>query len=175
MNKKESLNNEVEPTVTDNSEFESKKLLEEQRKSIKTFEDLVEFLKYVKDNCNSGYGEAPRAIAQASLAVAWYLSREFGITGFQASCTMWDFIQGWTKTNNKCGLRLVDYDDMLFPQYNYKFDKTISNEVWKNLQKQSKELLSDNTDYVHPHVLSHWKNIVDGKVPFGYHVTDENM
>ena len=56
MNKKESLNNEVEPTVTDNSEFECKKLLEEQRKSIKTFEDLIEFLKYVKDNCNSGYG-----------------------------------------------------------------------------------------------------------------------
>ena len=175
MNKEGSLNNKVEPTVTDNSEFESMNLLEEKRKSIKTFEDLIEFLKYVKDSCNSGYGEAPLAIAQASLAVAWYLSREFGITGFQASCTMWDFIQGWTKTNNKCGLRLVDYDDMLFPQYNYKFDKTISNEVWKNLQKQSRELLSDNTDYVHPHVLAHWKSIVDGKVPFGYYVTDENM
>lgn len=175
MNKEKSLNNEVKLTVTESSEFELKKSLEEKRKSIKTFEDLTAFLEYVKNNCNSGYGEAPRAIAQASLAVAWYLSSAYGITGFQASCAMWDFIQGWTKTHNECGLRLVDYDDMLFPQYNYKFDKIISSDVWKNLQEQAEKLLADKTDYVHPNVLAHWKSIVDGKVPFGYSVTEENM
>ena len=75
----------------------------------------------MKENCNYGYGQAPRAIAQAALATAWYLSSEFGITGFQASFVMWDFILDWQYRNNKCGLKMIDYDDMLYPQYEHKF------------------------------------------------------
>ena len=82
-------------------EFEVKELLENERKNIKSFDDLVSFLQKVKDNYNTGYGTAPRAIAQAALATAWYLSSEFGITGFQAGFVMWDFITGWKYTNNK--------------------------------------------------------------------------
>ena len=32
---------------------------------------------------------------------------------------MWDFIIDWMYTSNQCGLRIVDYDDMLYPQYNH--------------------------------------------------------
>ena len=49
-------------------EFAVRDELREKRSSIKTFDELVEFLKDVKENYNSGYGEAPRAMAQASLA-----------------------------------------------------------------------------------------------------------
>lgn len=89
------------------NEFELRDKLREKRKDIKSFDELIEFLRYVKDNCNCGYGEAPRSIAQASLAVAWYFASEFGITGFQAGCTVWDFIRDWEYYNNKCGLRLL--------------------------------------------------------------------
>ena len=152
-------------------EFELKAELEEKRKEIKTFDDLVKFLEYVKDNCNCGYGEAPRAAAQAALAAAWYICGEFGLTGFQAGFVMWDFIKGWLYDYNKCGLMLVDYDNMLYPQYADKFEKTITSDVFKALQKTAEENLK-NKEYCHPYVVKHWQSIVDGKVPFGYRVVD---
>lgn len=153
-------------------EFRVRDKLAAQRKQIKTFEDLTAFLKDVEEHYGNGYGEAPRAMAQAALAVAWYLSSKFGITGFQAGFVMWDFIKGWNRTGNECGLRLIDYDDMLYPQYDYKFEKTISSTVWSNLQKKAKENL-EYKEYAHPNVVAHWQSIADGNVPFGYAVHDD--
>ena len=152
-------------------EFEMRDLLQQKRKEIKDLDDLIEFLKYVKENCNYDYGVAPRSIAQAALATAWYLSNEFGITGFQSGFVMWDFIRYWNFSNNKCGLKIIDYDEMLYPQYDYKFEKTISKETFEELQKKAEENLK-NIKSVHPDVVSHWLSIMDGKVPFGYKIKD---
>ena len=161
-------------TIDENktNEFKVKEQLESERKNIKSFDDLTTFLQRVKDTCNTGYGAAPRAIAQAALATAWYLSSEFGITGFQASFVMWDFIMGWQYLNNKCGMRIVDYDDMLYPQYEYKFDKIISKETFETLQKEARNNLL-NRESAHPDVISHWLDIVSGKPPFGYTINDD--
>ena len=149
-------------------EFELRNKLAEERKNIKTFDDLISFLQNVKENCNTGYGEAPRAIAQAALATAWYLSSEFGITGFQAGCVMWDFLRDWSFSGNKCGLKIVDYDDMLYPQYEYHFtDRILSEEIFELMQKEAKMLLADS-EYATENVKAHWQSIVDGNVPFGY-------
>lgn len=155
------------------NEFEVRDILREKRNNIKTFDELVEFLRDVKDNYDCGYGEAPRAMAQASLAVAWYLSNEFGITGFQAGAVMWDFIRDWRYDNNKCGLKIIDFDNMLYPQYEHRYQKTISCDTWEALQKNAKELLEEYGEgkyRAHPDVIAHWKSIVDGVVPFGYEV-----
>ena len=149
------------------NEFDAKKTLENERENIDSFDDLVNYIQNIKDNYNIGYGTAPRAIAQAALATAWYLSRGFGITGFQASCVMWDFIMDWHCPHNKCGLKIVDYDNMLYPQYDYKFQKTISRSTYEALQKAAKENL-ENHNSAHPNVVEHWKYIADGNVPFGY-------
>lgn len=149
------------------NEFDAKKTLENERKNINSFDDLVNYIQNIKDNYNIGYGTAPRAIAQAALATAWYLSKEFGITGFQAGCVMWDFIRDWSYPHNKCGLKIVDYDDMLYPQYDYKFQKTISLDTYEALQKTAKENLED-TKYAHVNVVKHWQSIADGNIPFGY-------
>lgn len=154
------------------NEFELRDALVEKRKEIKSFEDLTAFLKYVTENCNTGYGEAPRAIAQASAAVAWYLAKEFGITGFQAGFVMWDFIRDWSFSDNKCGMKIVDYDNMLYPQYDDKFDKTISYDTWSALQKEAKKNLEERA-HAHPKVIAHWQSIVDGVVPFGYEVKED--
>lgn len=153
------------------NEFVLRDELREKRANIKTFEELTAFLEYVEKNCNSGYGEAPRAMAQASLAVAWYLADKFGITGFQAGCVMWDFVCGWNYRNNECGLKITDYDDMLYPQYAYKFAKTIRSSVWTELQKEARKRLAERGS-AHPAVVAHWQSIVDGVVPFGYTVSD---
>lgn len=154
-------------------EFKVKNELIKRRESIKNFDELIEYIKDITEHDNCGYGEAPRAIAQASLAVAWYLSDVFGITGFQASCVMWDFITGWQMTGNTCGLKLVNYDDMLFPQYDHKFEKTITSDVWKNLQEQAGKFINDYSSIADSRVIEHWKSIVNGKVPFGYIVRDD--
>lgn len=153
-------------------EFELRDDLANKRKEIKTFEELIEFLKNIKENCNYDYGGAPRAIAQACLATGYYLSGEFGITGFQAGCTMWDFIRDWMYPSNKCGMRLVDYDDMLYPQDRYKYEKTIPTHVWESLQKEAAVKLEES-EGAHPTVIAHWRSIVNGVVPFGYIVKEE--
>ena len=154
-------------------EFEMKEELQAKRKEIKTMEDLVDFLKYVESNCNYDYGVAPRSIAQAALATAWYMAKKMGITGFQAGFVMWDFICDWNYSSNECGLKIVDYDNMLYPQYEDKFEKIISNDTWRSLQKQAQKNLEDRT-YVHPAVIAHWESIVRGEVPFGYVVKDSH-
>lgn len=163
---------EVEEEVSE--EFKVKDLLEKERKNIKSMKDLIKFLKKIDKEYNCGYGTAPRAIAQAALATGWYLSSKFGITGFQASFVMWDFIGDWMFPSNKCGLRIVDYDKMLYPQYEEDFDKVISSDTWKALQEQAKISLdryhNDKNFTAHPHVVEHWESIVNGNVPFGYRV-----
>jgi hypothetical protein len=150
-------------------EFEAREELAKKRSEIESFDDLVAFLKDVKENYNYDYGVAPRSIAQAALAVAWYLSGEFGITGFQAGCVMWDFLKDWEFRSNKTSLKILDYDNLLYPQYGYKFDKTISTRTWESVQKAAKENL-ESTEYAHPDVIAHWKSIVEGQVPFGFTV-----
>lgn len=161
----------IEDMENKNREFEVKEQLENERKNIKSFDDLIVFLQRVKENCNTGYGTAPRAIAQAALATAWYLASDFGITGFQAGCTMWDFIVDWSFSSNECGLKIVDYDTMLYPQYAYKFEKTISKDTFEALQKSAKKRLEES-ERAHPNVIKHWESIVDGNVPFGYVIKD---
>ena len=155
-------------------ELELKKFLEEKRKDIKSFDDLVNFLKEVKDNYNTGYGTSVRSSAQACLAVAWYFASEFGLTGFQAGCLLWDFIVDWRVSNNKTGLAIIDYDEMLYPQDERKF-KTISSYTWEKLQEEAKRKLKadgEDGEWAHPRVREHWQSIVDGVVPFGYEVED---
>lgn len=156
------------------NEFDIRDELREKRSNIKTFEDLTTFLKDVEEHYNCGYGEAPRAMAQAALAVAGYLARKFGITGFQAGFVMWDFIRDWNYRNNKTALRIVNYDDMLYPQYEDKFEKVITPDTWESIQKAAKENLETDYGYtVHPDVRAHWESIAAGKVPFGYTVKED--
>lgn len=155
---------------TERDEFEAQDELRARRKEIKDLDDLFKLIEDVKDNYNTGYGVAPRAIAQAAVATASYLLSEMGCTGFQASCCMWDFIRDLIYINNKTGLRIMNYDDLLYPQYEYKFlDRTISKKQWETLQQEAQKAL-DERDLVCFEVYAHWQNIVEGKVPFGFSV-----
>lgn len=158
--------------VPERNEFDVQKELVEKRKDIHSIEELAAYLKDIEDNYNCGYGVAPRAIAQGALAVAWYLAGKMGITGFQAGFVMWDFVRDWAYRYNDCGLKLVDYDEMLYPQYDHKFEKTIRPHVWEALKKKAKQNL-EGAPGAHPNVIAHWESIVRGEVPFGYSVTND--
>ena len=139
-----------------------------------TLETLPQFIDHLMNDFEHDYGTVCHAIAACAIAAANAAdsSPQGGITGFQASFIMWDFIKYWMKSNNKCGLKLVDYDNMLYPQYSYRYDKTISPSVWKNIQKEAAKLLDENYVAV-DEVRAHWQSIVNGEVPFGYRVEKE--
>lgn len=103
------------------------------------------------------------------------MCKEIGTTGFQKSHTLFKFIFAFNFQHNKTGLKLVNYDDMLYPQYAYLFAPVISQTVWKNLQAQAEKLLQEHEgEYVHPDVRMHWQRIADGNVPHGYTVKGES-
>lgn len=154
-------------------EFEVKAELQEKRKGIESFDDLTAFLKDVSKNYNTGYGECVRAVGQAILATARYLAREFGITGFQASCITWEFISEWTDIGDEVGAKILDYDLMLYPQNEDIFQKVISRETWENLQKAAKARLDHDMHGACGGVIDHWRSIAAGNIPFGYIVKDD--
>ena len=137
-------------------------------------EGLTDFYARIIHGYNHDYGTACHAVAACALASACAAcgDKDIGLSSFQAGFVMWDFIREWTKQGNKCGLKLVDYDDFLYPQYEEKFDKVIRRSVWENIQKEAKKNL-EKVEFVHPEVRKHWQNIADGIVPFGYRVIDD--
>ena len=141
-----------------------------------TFDTLPEFIRHVMNDYVHDYGTVCHAISACAVATAWACNKMEGacggITGFQAGFVMWVFIRHWAYKNNKCGMKLLDYDNLLYPQCGYKFEKTISESVWKTVQEEAKRLLSER-DYAHPYVIEHWKSIVDGNLPFGFKIGDE--
>ena len=148
----------------------------EKAKQIKTPEELAAFAVELFDKTSHDYGTVCHAVAAVALAGAWLGCEKEGITGFQAGFVMWDFIRQWNYTSNECGLRIINYDNMLYPQYEENFEKTISEKQFKQIQevaaKRIKESETGERGYgAHPDVLKHWKSIVDGVVPFGFTLT----
>ena len=144
----------------------------EQAGKVKTIEEFKTFVNHILNDYEHDYGTACHAVAACALAGAWLGCEKEGLTGFQAGFVMWDFIKGWIKSGNTCGMKLVDYDDMLYPQYEYKFEKTISQDTWNHLQEEAKRQLKESGG-AHPEVKAHWQNIAMGIVPFGYQVKED--
>lgn len=119
------------------------------------------------------YGTICRAIAAAAVGAAYAVesSPKGGITGFQSGCVMWDMITGWDATLEGRPLKLIDYNNMLYPQYADNFSQTISKDTWTYLQKKAKENLITE-GHAHQNVIAHWRKIASGIVPFGFKVVD---
>lgn len=106
-----------------------------------TLESLPSFLSHIMEDYQHDYGTICHALAAGGIATMWAMNKEKqgGITGFQSGAVMWEFIRNWNKTHNKTGLRLVDYDNFLYPQYAAEYEKTISPHVWDSIKKEAKQ------------------------------------
>lgn len=116
-----------------------------------TLEELPAFLKDLTEQYEHDYGTICHAVAIAAIATAWAVDRspQGGITGFQAGCIMWEFIREWNFSSNKTGLKIVDYDNFLYPQYSDLFDKTIPESVWEVIKKEAQaNILKADREYV---------------------------
>lgn len=141
-----------------------------------TMDNLTQFINHLLKDYEHNYGTICHALAAGALAAIHAMdnSPQGGITGFQAGAIMWEFIRHWNYESNKTSLKIVDYDNLLYPQYAHKFDGSIDPSVWESVKMQAYENLHKANDYTHPNVLKHWQNIVDGKVPFGLKIKEEN-
>ena len=119
-----------------------------------SLEQLPEFLERILTEYSHDYGTIVHAMTAGAIATAWAMNKhpQGGITGFQAGCLMWGFIRHWNYEHNKTGMSIQDYDNMLYPQYEDKFQKTISQDVWGLLKKQAQTEL-DEADEKHDKYL----------------------
>jgi hypothetical protein len=99
-------------------------------------------------------------------------SRVGGITGFQAGFIGWEMIEEYTIiSNNQFGMKILNYGDLLYPQYKEHFEKTLDKDTWEALRNQAYENMKNSPD-AHPEVFNHWKSIFQGEVPFGFVVRE---
>jgi len=142
-----------------------------------TPENLPAFITKLTTEYIHDYGTICHACAAAAVAATWAIEHgpQGGITGFQASAIMWEYIRNWMHGGENKPLRLLDMEDLLYPQYYYKFN-AISKSTWDHIQIVAKEKLEKveiGDESAHPNVIAHWKSILEGRVPFGLVVTDE--
>lgn len=113
-----------------------------------TLDKLPDFLNHLMNDYEHDYGTICHALSAGSLATAWAMNRheEGGITGFQASAVMWRFVRNWNYFGNKTGLKIVDYDDFLYPQYANKHDKIINIDTWSAIKKEAAAKIKEADD-----------------------------
>jgi len=115
-----------------------------------TPENLPAFVQKLLGEYRHSYGTICHAVAAAGLAGAHAIdnSKQGGITYFQAGCILWEFVIRWMRWQDK-PMRLVDMDDLLYPQYKSKFT-TISKKTWEDVQRKARVKLDKDGKGTHP-------------------------
>lgn len=149
---------------------------EKAKTEIQTPEQLKAFAEEISARIESSdepYNDSSNGAAALALAAMNMTACMYGMTGFQMGWVMWQVIDQMLLSEHDCGMKLVNYNDMLYPQYEHRFGKTIDADTWGKLQEKAARLVGENKKSKFPAckgVADHWKSIADGKVPFGYTV-----
>lgn len=157
------------------TEKEYRDCIYEKASKVKTKEDLDDLLEEVINSKDLDYGKIVYAICGCMIATCNYIdeSEVGGITGFQAGFIGWEMIKKFTITlDNQFGMKILNYGNLLYPQYRERFEKTIDKDIWEKLRMEAYERMK-NCPEAHPDVFNHWKSIFQGEVPFGF-VVKEN-
>lgn len=137
-----------------------------------TADKLPEFIRHLTEDYLHDYGTICHAIAAAAVAAAYAVQKspQGGITGFQAGAVTWEMLRGWNPGMiGECGARIVNYDNLLYPQYERTFT-SIPASVWDKAQEEAARKIEGADKFVAGSVLDHWFSIADGTVPFGLNV-----
>ena len=157
------------PEEPDPKEFYEK--YSEKKDSVKNTEDLSAFLEELMSQ-RHGYSSICEAFILGMQATIKAMDRHDngGITGFQHG---WILGQLLVKEKGiKHGIRIVNYDDFCYPYYEDHFNpKTIPRNIFESIQKEVVGRIENSPD-VNPKVMEHWKSIAEGKVPFGWSLSE---
>lgn len=134
-----------------------------------TLETLPKFINHLMNDYDHDYGTCVKAVTAAMLGTFWAFDKQEGFTGFQVRFIPWMMMnEFWGKS--EIGRKVINFDDMVFPQYEDRFRNTISKEVFKRLQESASKFIEEGC--LHPDVKKHMESIVAGEVPFGYKLID---
>lgn len=118
---------------------------------------------------DSSYGAAALALAAMNM-----MTHMYNMTQSQMVWVMRQTICQTLLSEHDCGIKLLNYGDMLYPQYEDRFSCEINADTFAKLREKAIDLVNENEKSKFPacnDVVDHWKSIVDGKVPFGYTVS----
>ena len=129
---------------------------------------LGDFVKKLANNYEHDYGTIVHAMAAAvgATITAMNQSDQGGITGFQASCLMWEILE--KEFHIQYPSKLIRYENMLFPFYEDQFN-AIPYEIWVWLRDRAKQILEGKHE-LEQSVVRHMQKIVDGHIPYGYKI-----
>jgi len=151
------------------TEKEYKEMIIAQSDNVKTKEDLLNLLDKIMEYKHD-YGTIVMGCFGAMNGAFNVInnSSSGGITGFQASCLSYELFQKFSSI--KPPYKILDFNSMLYPQYEDRFQKKISKETFEYLQNKAKEFLNDDHSLTHTDVIAHWKKIAEGEIPFGWSI-----
>ena len=135
-------------------------------------DSLGPWIKDITLNTKHDYNTVAEAVVAATLAASDTVGKTLGITAFQHGWAGGQVLLRFQYSTNKAGIKIIDFDNMLYPQYGDRFDRTIDQNTWSSLQKEAKRLLSERGEDCHPDVKEHWQSIADGIIPFKYKLED---
>jgi hypothetical protein len=136
-----------------------------------TPETFGDFINELLHGYDLDYGAKIHAAAACTIAMFIACDDIFSFSGFQSSASIMQVLYKLNYPYNKTGIRVIDYDNMLYPQYEDTF-RSIPRKTWKLIRKRADELIEENRSTADPSVLHHWMNISFGGVPFEYYISD---
>ena len=134
---------------------------------IKTEKELTRYIRTLASRPHD-YGTCVYAVSMASVATYNYMANQLGITGFQSGCADLDIIR---RTRNIENFRIINYDDLLYPQIALDKDKfpSLPDLLYKNgkwLREDAIKLLKENKgNHIHPNVRRWWRQLSKLKDP----------
>ena len=146
------------------TEHEYRDMVYAEAKKVETPEALNEFIarRYAETLDYGTIVYACGATMKAAFRVMDAHPQFGGITGFQAGCLMWEMIREFGMFSEG-PLRIQDFDNLRFPQYDEKFRTTISPESAKALSERAEKALTGGP--MHPEVRSRNEAIARGEFP----------
>lgn len=144
------------------SHYTEEQMREMEPPRLETIEDLTTYLQMLEGEADD-YGKCVYCMSLAAWAAFNFMASKIGATGFQASCADMAFV---TKVRGlKHGWRLIDYGNLLYPQY---CDET-EMPGWETHLRQNidtlglaaEKLLSQESKFVAESVTQHWRMLVE--------------
>jgi hypothetical protein len=134
-------------------------------------QDLTSYIEEVKEKYNTSYNDAVYGPALAAIAAFNYTASQMGLSGFQASYSEMLFLE--KLRNIKHGFKILNFDNLLYPQYLHDFDLSAETLIRKNLdelKKAAKEELNSSPNAAQE-VRDHWTYITE--IPDSERIEDD--
>ncbi len=138
------------------------------RLNVKNIDEFTTLLAEMKIDSND-YGAC--VVATAYIMEAAYHLLDPGLTGFQAGCVMWEMVKKFGSYGPNARLRMLDYGNLKFPQYERHFTH-IPQETWLSVVKDAQKGCNEWTGEKSGRVFEHMQTVAEGRVPFGLKIGD---